>query len=126
MEVFESFLNKIEDTEHRTKIKDILQWVQGSFPELEMAIKWNQPMFMDHGTFIIAFSVAKGHFAIAPEYKCMEIFRDKAKALGYGVTKMLIQFKWHQPMDYEFLKEIIQFNIEDKQACQSFWREKDV
>jgi uncharacterized protein YdhG (YjbR/CyaY superfamily) len=34
---------------------------------LKEEIKWNQPMFSDHGTFIIGFSIAKEHIAVAPE-----------------------------------------------------------
>ena len=37
------------------------------FPQLKEENKWNQPMFNDHGTFIIGFSIAKGHIAVAPE-----------------------------------------------------------
>ncbi|MCQ4950818.1 hypothetical protein NE646_14380, partial [Bittarella massiliensis] len=37
------------------------------FPDLTPKIAWNQPMFTDHGTFIIGFSAAKAHLAVAPE-----------------------------------------------------------
>jgi|LGVE01.1.fsa_nt_gb uncharacterized protein YdhG (YjbR/CyaY superfamily) len=53
---------------------NILSWVHEQFSELEMVVKWNQPMFLDYGTFIIAFSVAKGHFPLTPEAFGMEIF----------------------------------------------------
>lgn len=124
MKVFEEFLNKIEIIEHRAHLSDVLEWVHERFPDLEMAVKWNQPMFMDHGTFIIAFSVAKAHFALAPEYRGMEVFSERAKEVGYSPTKMLIRIKWNDPVDYEFLEEIIRFNIEDKKECETFWRKE--
>ena len=67
LEIFSEFLAKIENPTHRERTKEVLTWVRMQFPDLVPDIKWNQPMFTDHGTFIIAFSIAKQHLAVAPE-----------------------------------------------------------
>ncbi|ERG67915.1 iron chaperone [Exiguobacterium chiriqhucha] len=122
METFDDFLATIDDPEHRAKLDDIFVWVRETFPHLEERIAWNQPMFTDHGTFIIAFSVAKAHFAVAPEAVPLEVFQMQIREAGYTQTKQLFRIKWSQAVDYDLLRDIIAFNIEDKAGHTSFWR----
>ncbi|WP_214826660.1 DUF1801 domain-containing protein [Exiguobacterium sp. s26] len=122
METFDDFLATIDDLEHRAKLDDIFVWVRETFPHLEERIAWNQPMFTDHGTFIIAFSVAKAHFAVAPEAVPLEVFQIQIREAGYTQTKQLFRIKWSQTVDYDLLRDIIAFNIEDKAGHTSFWR----
>ncbi len=67
MEKFQPIINQIKEKEHQQKIKDLFAKITETYPQLDTTVKWNQPMFTDHGTFIIAFSFAKNHFSIAPE-----------------------------------------------------------
>ena len=50
MDVFADFLAGIENPQHRARMEEVFSWVSTKFPELEPVIKWNQPMFTDHGT----------------------------------------------------------------------------
>ena len=122
METFNDFLQTIDDPEQRAKLGDVFIWVRKTFPQLEERIAWNQPMFTDHGTFIIAFSVAKAHFAVAPEAVPLEVFNERIQEAGYTQTKQLFRIKWNQDVDYDLLRDIIAFNIEDKAGHTSFWR----
>ena len=74
MKTFGDFLAQIGEPEKRKKLELIFQHLKTKFPHLQEEIKWNQPMFTDHGTFIIAFSVAKGHISVAPEEKLLVCF----------------------------------------------------
>lgn len=122
METFDDFLATMDDPEQRATLSDVFTWVRETFPELTERIAWNQPMFTDHGTFIIAFSVAKAHFAVAPEAVALEQFADRIKESGYTQTKQLFRIKWNQAVDYDLLRDIIAFNIQDKADHTSFWR----
>lgn len=122
MEKFVEFLEKIDDELQRVRVEEVLEWVKDTFPTLETKYAWKQPMFTDHETFIIGFSVAKKHISIAPEARGMEIFADKIKSAGYGQTKLLFRIEWGQEVNYDLMKEIITFNIEDKEDCETFWR----
>ncbi|WP_040513044.1 iron chaperone [Gracilibacillus halophilus] len=122
MEPFTDFIHAIEQPEQRERTEKVLTWVRETFPQLEAAMKWNQPMFMNHGTFIIAFSIAKPHLAIAPERKAMFHFEEEIQAAGYSASKQLIRIKWTQSVDYALLKRIIEYNIEDKKDVTTFWR----
>lgn len=122
MEAFEPFLQKIDNPEHRARVEEVLSWVMAAFAQLETRIAWNQPMFTDHGTFIFALSVAKAHMALSPEGAGMSRFFDELAQAGYQPTSMLFRIKWGQPVDYELLRRIIQWNIEDKKECATFWR----
>ena len=122
MEVLEPFLNRIDNPEHRVRMEDVFAWILSKFPTLEPKIAWNQPMFTDHGTFIIGFSVAKQHMAVAPEEAAMARFAEEIERSGYGRTKGLFRIRWNEPVDFSLLEKLIEFNIEDKADCTTFWR----
>ncbi|CAM3444166.1 iron chaperone [Erysipelothrix sp. HDW6B] len=118
----DEFLATMEDVHQREKLASILTWIQTRYPQLEAVVKWNQPMFLDHGTFIIAFSVSKQHIAVAPEVIAMKQFELSIKEAGYKATSNLFRIKWNDAIAWDLLEEIITFNIEDKATVTSFWR----
>lgn len=122
METFAEFIDSITDESHRDRVVELLSWVSQTFPKLDTAVKWKQPMFTDHGTFIIGFSVSKNHIAVAPEPYAVEHFADRLDAVGYSRTNMLFRIRWDQDIAYELLKDIIEFNIADKDGYSPFWR----
>jgi uncharacterized protein YdhG (YjbR/CyaY superfamily) len=122
MEVFAEYLAQIGNTAHRARVEEVLNWVANRFPNLVPKIAWNQPMFTDHGTFIIAFSVAKLHMAVAPEKTALNQFSEDVVKAGYDHTKELIRIRWDKQVDFSLLEKIIEFNILDKIECTTFWR----
>lgn len=123
MQIFEEFLQGIDDQNHRDRTEEVLAWIAKTYPHLEPVIKWNQPMFTDHGTYIIGFSVAKKHMSVAPEQVAMARFEKDIEQAGYEHTKELFRIKWKDPVDYNLLDKMIEFNISDKADCMTFWRE---
>lgn len=122
MEVFTEYLARIDHPQHRDRTEEVLTWVSHRFPNLEPKIAWNQPMFTDHGTFIIGFSIAKHHLAVAPERAGIIQFSTDIVQAGYDHTKQLLRIKWDSSVDFALLEKIIQFNILDKADCSTFWR----
>jgi len=122
MEVFAEFLTKIDNPVHRARTEEVFDWVTKKFPNLVPKIAWNQPMFTDHDTFIIGFSVSKQHLAVAPERAGISRFSDEIVQAGYDHTKELVRIKWNSPVDYSLLEKMIGFNILDKADCTTFWR----
>lgn len=122
MEAFSEYLAQIENEKHRVRTKEVLNWVKTEFSDLEARFAWNQPMFTDHGTFIIGFSIAKLHMAISPERQGMEHFMDDISQAGYEQSKMLFRMKWEEPINYALLHKIILFNRLEKADCKTFWR----
>ncbi|MBC5637145.1 iron chaperone [Ornithinibacillus sp. BX22] len=122
MEIFDECLRRIDNLEHRARMEEVLNWVIKTFPNLMPVVKWNQPMFTDHGTYIIGFSAAKHHLAVAPERAGMIHFANEIEEAGLEHTKELVRFKWDNPFDYVLLEKMITFNILDKADCTTFWR----
>lgn len=122
MEAFLDYLSAIKDVEQRERLREVLNWIIDKFPNLETKIAWNQPMFTDHGTFIIGFSVSKQHFAVSPEVKGIDEFSDDIIKSGYSHGKNIFRIKWDDPVDYTLLERMIQYNIDDKRECTAFWR----
>lgn len=122
MSTLKDYLDKIDIQEQRLRMEEIFNWIDKNYPQLETAIKWNQPMFMDHGTFIIGFSMAKHHMSFTPEEYGISIFSEDIKQSGYEHTKGLAKIKWTDEIDYDLLKRVIDFNIMDKANCTTFFR----
>lgn len=122
MEVFADYLARIDNPQHRARMEEVLGWVTKAFPNLMPKIGWNQPMFTDHGTFIIGFSVAKQHLAVAPEKAGIIRFSDAIAQSGYDHTNELVRIRWDSPVDFSLLEKMIAFNIQDKAEYSSFWR----
>lgn len=122
MEIFAEFLSSMENPEHRKRMEEVFNWISEKYPNLEPVLKWNQPMFTDHGTYIIGFSVSKKHFAVAPERAGMVHLADDIEKSGYDYTKEIVRIPWDKPMDFSLLEKMIEFNIMDKADCSTFWR----
>lgn len=122
MKTFEDYLAKLENAEHRARLKEIFHWIAETFPRLQPKIAWNQPMFTDHGTFIIGFSSAKKHLAASPERAAIQYFSHEIHSAGYEHSLELIRFPWDRPMDFDLLARIIDYNIHEKKGCSTFWR----
>ncbi|MCG7375471.1 iron chaperone [Paenibacillus sp. ACRSA] len=122
METFVEYLASIDNPEHKERTEEVLKWITEKFPSLKPKIAWNQPMFTDHETFIIGFSVSKQHLAVAPEKVVIDQFSEEIVQAGYEHTNQLIRMKWKMPIDFSLLERIIEFNIKDKANCTTFWR----
>ncbi|AZN43962.1 iron chaperone [Paenibacillus albus] len=122
MDVFADYLAGVKDPLHRARTEEVLGWIAQKFPRLVPIIAWKQPMFTDHDTYIIGFSVSKQHMAVAPERAGMTHFADDIEQAGYDRTDLLFRIKWGSPVNYELLERIIHFNIADKADCSTFWR----
>ena len=117
-----TFLANIGDNKQRQTITEVLEYIKNKYPHLKLEYKWNQPMFTHNGTFIIAFSVSKAHFSVAPEKKCLDVFLQDIIKAGYSATTMLFRIKFSERVDYDLLSKLIEYNIEDKRDFKTFWR----
>lgn len=120
--IFDPYLEKLNHEEASVRMKDLLSWVHETFPKLKPELKWNQPMFTEHGTFIIGFSVSQKHMAVAIEQAGLHHFSEAIRKAGYEQTKEIFRIRWDQPVDHALLKEMIEFNMKDKAYCRTFWR----
>lgn len=85
------FLSNFKNPILKFKLEPIFEQIQKEFPNLTVELKWNQPMFIMNGTFIIGFSVAKNHISIAREAVTMAIFTNDVKAANYEATNNLFK-----------------------------------
>lgn len=119
---FKEYLDAIDEADQQDKMNQILTWIQENYPELETRIKWNQPMFLHEGTYIIGFSYSKHHIAVAPETKAIKKIKDYIEETGFSYTDNIIKIRWEDSIPYNLIKELIEYNIEDKKGYEKFWR----
>lgn len=122
METFEEYLDSMGEPAHRNKMEEILTWIKNKYPNLGIRIAWNQPMFTDHGTYIIGFSHSKQHIAMSPEVKPIKEFQSVIEETGLSHTNNIIRIKWEDPIPYQLMQTLIDYNIEDKASYEKFWR----
>ncbi|MBD3948207.1 DUF1801 domain-containing protein [Tuanshanicoccus lijuaniae] len=118
----QTFISELENSVQAQQLQQIYEMIQAEFPQLEYAVKWNQPMFLDHGTYIIGFSVSKHFVNVAPEIATMEHFSTEIKEKQYATTKNFLKIGVKDKVDLELIKRMIAFNIEEKKDYQKFWR----
>ncbi|MGT2929684.1 iron chaperone [Streptococcus dentasini] len=121
-QVFEEFLHKIDVVEQRDRVENLLYWILDEFPELEPVIKWNQPMVTHNGTYIFGLSVNKQSIAISPEAATIKHFLNDIEKIGYSHTDNIIRIKWNESIDYDLIKNMIVFQMEEKSGFDRFWR----
>ena len=121
----DEYLATIPNDDNRARMVDVLVWVGFTYPELELRIAWNQPMFTHHGTYIIGFSAAAKHIAMAPERATMICFEQVMRERGTDFGTMLAHQPWNKPFDYELLDAFIQHQLAEKQDITSFWLPKE-
>ena len=121
----DEYLATIPDDDNRERMVDVVVWVGLTYPELELRIAWNQAMFIHHGTYIIGFSAASKHMAVAPERATMIRFEPVMRERGTDFGTMLARQPWNKPFDYELLDAFIQHQLAEKQDITSFWRPKE-
>ncbi|AMM22167.1 hypothetical protein AX769_01525 [Frondihabitans sp. PAMC 28766] len=122
MATVDEFLDSLSPREHRAKLEEILNWVARTWPEMELVVKWNQPMFLHHGTFIIGFSAFPKNIAVAPEPALIDRMRGDIEASGYTTTQRLFRIGWTDPIDYSLLTRIIETQISEKATVTTLWR----
>lgn len=122
MENIKEYLETIDNPKYRQRLEEIFEWIGNKFPNLVSKIAWNQPMFTDHDTYIIGFSVSKNHLSVAPEEAGIKHFSDEIVQAGYEFTKGIIRIPWKSSVDYALLERMIAYNILDKADCTTFWR----
>jgi len=122
MDDLEVFLAKITDHDKQDKLRTLFSDILDEFPDLQPVIKWGQPMFTSHQTFILGISVSKPHFSVSPETACLNQFIPEIEAAGYSHTDNIFRIKWTQPIDEALIFKMIAFNLEEKADMTTFWR----
>ena len=120
----DEFLATIPNGDNRARMVEVLDWVAQHYPELELRIAWNQPMFTHHGTYIIGFSAASNHMAMAPEHATMIRFEQVMRERSTDFGTMLARQPGNKPFDYKLLDAFIRHQLAEKQNITSFWRPK--
>ena len=120
IKTLDEFLSTIPDADNRERMIDVVL----TYPELELRIAWNQPMFTHHGTYVIGFSAASKHMTMTPEHATMIRFEPVMRERGTDFGTMLARHPWNEPFDYELLDAFIQYQLAEKRDITSFWRPK--
>ena len=97
----DEILATIPNDDNRARMVDVLVWVGLTYPELELRIAWNQPMFTHHGTYIIGFSAASKHMAMAPSTPPLSALRRPSTCWALGCWGSPVSSHGRPPFAYQ-------------------------
>ncbi|WP_429970269.1 iron chaperone [Fructilactobacillus sp. Tb1] len=127
MKTFSEYLTGIDNPEHREKFKQVINWVKTNYPNLEFVMKYNQPMFLDHNSYITSFNAAKNHYTIGLEgQEIVKHFIPEIEAVGLKYGHKTIQIPYNTDIPSSLFKHIIDFKIDQKKDMTSFWLPADM
>lgn len=116
---FPAYVSRIKDHQYRKDFLTILDWVLEHNPDIKPEVKWNQPMFTHHGTFITGFSLASHHCSMAPEV--LSLVLDLVKEAGYTHGAKLFRIPFDRPVRYDVIQAVIDMQMERKRLITTFW-----
>lgn len=120
----EEYLDSIADSDHRDEFNELLNWVHATWPQLVCEIKWNQPMFTDHGTFIIGFTALTNYVTVGSEPRAFEHAVPLIEQQHLKRGKKTFQIPYGRSDAWEVLEQIIDSTIADKRDVQTFWDQR--
>lgn len=125
--IWKEYLNKQKnlDPSLEEKIISIFEFVEQNFLQLNLEIKWNEPMFSINNSFIIAFSIFKNHISISPEKYAIQIFKEDLLSCNYELTSNLFKIKKDQDVVFDIISKIINFKIKDKANSLTFFKKEN-
>ena len=119
---FEEALEKIKNPAHRERLEQVITWVESNYPNLGKRIAWQQPLFTDHGTFIVGLKPSQKHLTINPEVAGIEHFAEAIDQAGYARQKMTFSIAWDKEVNFDLIRAIIDWQITEKANTSTFWR----
>ncbi|MDD5770432.1 MAG: DUF1801 domain-containing protein [Candidatus Gracilibacteria bacterium] len=90
-------------------LENIRNIIKNSHPNLTETINYGVPTFKINGKNFIHFGAFKNHISIFPGPKIIEIFESKLK--NYKTSKGAIQFQLNQNINYELIRDIVNYKI---------------
>lgn len=122
MKTLPEYLKEISNPEHQQKFTKVLDWVKTKYPNLKFVMKYNQPMFLDHNSYITGFSAAKNHYSIGLEgQEIVKHFIPELDVLGLKYGHKTIQIPYDIDIPTNLFTKIIDFKIEQKKEIKTFW-----
>jgi uncharacterized protein YdhG (YjbR/CyaY superfamily) len=89
----ESFLTALGG-EREATARAILRTISKKFPELELVVAWNQPMFKTGKHYVFGLSAATNHLTIAPWGGISDDVRSRLKGLVANKKTVQVPIGW--------------------------------
>jgi uncharacterized protein len=105
------YLAKLDKASART-VKAILKEIQSEFPELELVIAWNQPMFKLGKSYVFGLGVQKNHILLNP-FSEAALIKVMPKLKNYEVNKHTIRVPFNWRIDAKLLSAITKARLSE-------------
>lgn len=93
-------------------LKDVIDVILKSFPELDCKIAWNVPQIIRGSDYVFGVSALKNHLALAPwSTEVIEAFKERLEREGYVVKKNLFQVPNEWQIDEELLRSLVKARL---------------
>jgi uncharacterized protein YdhG (YjbR/CyaY superfamily) len=103
------YFKSIDPAQAKT-IKAMVKVITDKYPDLELAIAWNQPMLRKGMMYVFGASVSKNHISIAP-WSTEVIDKFRPKLSDYRVTKKTIAVPNDWDIDAKLLLAMVKARL---------------
>lgn len=104
----DEYIDKYEG-EVKTRMQQLRQLILEAAPGITEKISWSMPTFVLNGN-LVHFAAGKSHIGLYPGSEAIEHFEDRFA--GYKYSKGALQLPNNQPMPYDFIREIVAYQVE--------------
>ena len=99
--------------DQETAIRRFADYVETTYPDLELVLAWNQPMFKLGKKYLIGFMPAKNHINLLTMTNTpVTHFSERLSAYRHGTRSISVPFDWN--IDEELIKDILLFRAEEE------------
>jgi uncharacterized protein YdhG (YjbR/CyaY superfamily) len=103
------YFKSIDPTQAKT-IKAMIKAITAKYPDLELAIAWNQPMLRKGTMYVFGASVSKNQISIAP-WSTDVLDKLRPKLTEYRVTKKMIAVPNDWDVDVKLLQAMVKARL---------------
>lgn len=98
-----------DQSEH---IRSLVDFVQRTYPQLELVIAWNQPMFKLGGKYLLGFMPTKRHTNILTvSDTAITVMAPELTGYKHGTRSIALPFEWS--IDPTFIDRVVRLRAEE-------------
>ena len=91
----------------------MVNYVAGVYPQLDLVLAWNQPMFKLGKKYLIGFMSTKNHINLLTMTNTpVTHFTDRLSTFRHGTRSISLPFDW--VIDEELVKDIVAFRANEE------------
>jgi uncharacterized protein YdhG (YjbR/CyaY superfamily) len=109
----------LELNDKDNKLKNIYSYILKEYPELELIMKWDNPVLIIHNTFIMSIVLNNEDIVVSIEETALNSFREEFKD-KYRLNRWLL--KTDKELELKDINKMIDYKLIEKKDYNTYWK----